>query len=104
MGTVNLTNQTDQEFLGDNSTTEFNMSHSVDSGSNRALLVLVSWLNDVPEIISSIRWDPEGANELLIKIDDYTTDDDSRVEAWQYFLPPHFPVLLLWLPLIHLLT
>jgi len=77
-----LEDQTDEQFSGNGSTTEFNMSHTVSSGSNLFLLVLISWLNDDNEAVSTVYWDPEGVNEQLTKIASYNTADDSRVEAY----------------------
>jgi hypothetical protein len=79
-----LEQQTDEEFLGNGATTEFNMVHTVPASSARLLLVLVSWLNDDLEDISSITWDPEGVDQALTEIASYQTADDSRVKA--YFL------------------
>jgi hypothetical protein len=85
---VQVEQQTDEEFAGNGSTVEFNMSHSVPpvivSG---LLLVLVSWLNDDLEDISSITWDPDGADEPLTEIASYQAADDSRVKAY-YFIGP----------------
>jgi len=77
-----LENQSDTTVEATTFTDEVNLTHSVNSASNLGLLVLVSFLNDVPETISSIYWDPEGANEELDYVIDYTTSDDSRVEAF----------------------
>jgi len=82
-----LEQQTDEEFIGNGSTTEFNMSHTVPSGSFRLLLVLVSWLNDDLEDISSITWDPEGVDQALTEIASYQAADDSRVKAYYLTAP-----------------
>ncbi len=82
-----LEQQTDQTFAGNGSTTEFNMVATIPAGSDLGLLVLVSWLNDDLESISSLVWDPEGQNEALTLIGDYWITDDSRVEAWYYHGP-----------------
>lgn len=84
---IALEQQTDEEFLGTGAITEFNMIHSVPSSSSRLLLVLVSWLNDDLEDISSIIWDPESANEALTEIASYQTADDSRVKAYYLIAP-----------------
>ncbi len=81
-----LEQQTDERFLGTGAITEFNMVTTIPAGSN-GLLVLVSWLNDVPETITSIIWDPEGQDEALSLVGVYFEADDSRVEAWYLHTP-----------------
>ena len=83
---ISILNQSDNVY-NDPGTT-FSLTHTVSTGSNRLLLVLVGYENEDFETINSVVWDPTGHNESLTEIGTgHTTADDATVHAFQLVAP-----------------
>ena len=87
---ISLTHQNDQITVveyNDNINNQ-SLTHTVGSGSNRVLIVLVGWENDGNETITSVVWDAAGANEALTeKGSGHEDSDDAACHAF-YLVNP----------------
>ncbi len=85
---VTLTHQTDQGFGNVTASSLSLTGHTVGSGVNRALLVMVTWKNGNTRTISNVKWDVAGANEILTEIGTgYEESNDSASHAFRLVNP-----------------
>ena len=75
---ISLTHQTNATQNINCGTTFALSNHTVGTGSERFLLVLVGWENENLESITSVVWDATGSNEALTEIGTgFETSDDA---------------------------
>ena len=70
------------------SVTSATVGHTVSAGSNRLLLVGVSYNNDNSEVVNSVVWkDGLGDEQSLTPVGAVESVDDARVEIWSLVAP-----------------